>query len=221
MAGFEIVVLAGLGLALHAGFRLPPVRILILLGLLHLALSAERNGEVLGLLAPLVLARPLASQYKALRGEGTGARQGGRSLILSAGAVLALAVAATVAIAATETFAPNPRVTPEAAVAALRQNKAGRVLNDYDFGGYLVYAGIAPFIDGRTELYGSAFFLRHHRAVGLDDLPDFLRLLDEYRIDATLLSPQTPAVAYLDRLPGWRRIFADDFAVVHQRTDVR
>jgi hypothetical protein len=30
----------------------------------------------------------------------------------------------------------------------------GRVFNDYDFGGYLIANGVAPFIDGRTELYG-------------------------------------------------------------------
>ena len=57
----------GLGLALCRGFTLPPVRILILLGLMHLALSAERNGEILGLLAPLFLAAPLARQLPALR----------------------------------------------------------------------------------------------------------------------------------------------------------
>jgi hypothetical protein len=91
------------------------------------------------------------------------------------------------------------------------------VLNDYDFGGYMVRAGLRPFIDGRTELYGAAFTSRHFRAVTLADLPDFLKLLDEYRIAATLLSPETPAVALLDRLPGWKRLYADDIAVVHVR----
>jgi hypothetical protein len=90
-------------------------------------------------------------------------------------------------------------------------------LNDYDFGGYLIFAGVAPFIDGRTDLYGGAFTARHHRAVTLADLPDFIALLDEYEIAATLLSPQTPAAALLDRLPGWRRLHADDVAVVHVR----
>jgi len=52
----------------------------------------------------------------------------------------------------------------------------------------------------------------------LHDLPDFLKLLDEYRIGATLLSPSTPAVALLDRLPGWERVYADHVAVVHKRS---
>ena len=59
--------------------------------------------------------------------------------------------------------------------------------------------------------------VRYHRAVSLENLPDFLRLLDEYRIEATLLMPATPAVALLDRLTDWRRVYADDIAVVHVR----
>jgi hypothetical protein len=59
--------------------------------------------------------------------------------------------------------------------------------------------------------------LRHDRALSLQNLPDFLQLLDEYRIGATLLAPSTPAVALLDRLPDWKRVYADDIAVVHTR----
>jgi len=42
-------------------------------------------------------------------------------------------------------------------------------------------------------------------------------LLDEYKIKTTLLAPSTPAVALLDRLPDWRRVYSDDVAVVHAR----
>ncbi|MGA7084869.1 MAG: hypothetical protein WB005_17070, partial [Pseudolabrys sp.] len=47
------------------------------------------------------------------------------------------------------------------------------------------------------------------------NIPDFLRLLDGYRIQANVLAPSTPAVALLDRLPNWKRAYADDVAVVH------
>jgi hypothetical protein len=47
------------------------------------------------------------------------------------------------------------------------------------------------------------------------DLRDFLKLLDQYKIGATLLAPDTPAVALLDRLPDWPRVYSDDVAVVH------
>ena len=76
-------------------------------------------------------------------------------------------------------IAPAARITPENAIQSVPLAKAGHVLNDYDFGGYLDFVGIAPFIDGRAELYGERCMLRHDRALSLQSLPDFMRLLDE------------------------------------------
>jgi hypothetical protein len=114
---------------------------------------------------------------------------------------------------------PAPSVAPQAAIAKADLAKAGPVLNDYSFGGYLIFSGIPTFIDGRGELYGGPFINRYNRALALVDLVDFLKLLDEYKIGATLLAPSTPAVAMLDRLPEWQRVYSDDVAVVHKRRD--
>ena len=62
VGALEICLLLGIGLALWRGIKLPPLRIVLLLGLLHMALSQGRAGEVLALLAPLVLAAPLAGE---------------------------------------------------------------------------------------------------------------------------------------------------------------
>ena len=37
----------------------------------------------------------------------------------------------------------------------------------------------------------------------------------------TILSPDKPLVALLDRTPGWRRLYADNTAVVHVREELR
>ena len=48
--------------------------------------------------------------------------------------------------------------------------------------------------------------------------PELLpRLLDEYKIDATLLVADAPGPQILDQLKGWKRIYADDIAVIHVR----
>ena len=219
IGSFEICLLLALGFALWRGFVLRPARIVILLGLIHLALSAARNGEILGLLAPLFVAAPIARQFAGLAAEP--AEPQGRSLRLIALSVLALLLPMTVLLANVETFVPRADQSPAGAVAALKAANVGRVFNDYNFGGYLIYAGIPTFIDGRTELYGADFMLRYFRATQLKDMPDFLTLLDEYRIDATLLAPSTPSAALLDRLPGWKRLYADDTAVVHIRLPLR
>lgn len=210
----EFALLFGTGLALFSGFRLPAVRVLILLGLTHMALSAERNAELLGLLAPLVVAAPLARQFPAYAAAPRDSH-GGRSV-----AALSIAFAAMLTVAL-GMFAPNrpaDAVTPAAAVAALKAAQPGHVMNAYDFGGYLVWQGVPSFIDGRTELYGGPFVADHFKAVTLADLDGLETALDKYDIGATLLPPGVPAVAYLDTLPNWKRLYSDDIAVVHVRT---
>jgi hypothetical protein len=211
---FELVLLLVI-FALSRGMTLPPVRVLVLLGLIHLAISQARHADLLALLAPLFIARPLAQRL----GSPHEARATAPSAV-ARGVVAALAIAVVAAASGTALLraaAPDPRNTPRAAVVAAALDRAGPVLNDYNFGGYLIYAGIRPFIDGRGELYGRQLMLRHYRAMTLQDLPDLPKLLDDYHIGATLLSPTTPAVALLDRLPGWERVYADDVAVVHRR----
>ena len=43
----------------------------------------------------------------------------------------------------------------------------------------------------------------------------------DYAIGWTMLQPGTPAVAALDRIPGWERLHADESAVVHRRSRAR
>ncbi len=209
LEAFEILLLGGVGFALARGVTLSPLRILVLLGFLHLALAHVRSAEILGLLGPLLLGKP--------RTDTQDNEQAAPLPLMLRGVLIASLAAASLFIGLMHPAAPGASITPAAALAAIEKTKPGPVLNDYGFGGYMLYAGVPPFIDGRTELYGGAFTARHHRAVTLANLPDFLALLDEYKIGATLLSPDRPAVALLDRLPGWERLYADDVAVVHVR----
>jgi hypothetical protein len=212
---YEMIVLAGIGFALLRGVRLPLLRILMLLGVLHLSLSQSRHADLLGLLAPLFLARPLVEQFGALAANNGTAHFRAHWLPAAAGLLMVAAIGTV--FAARGTITPAANITPTSAVNALGTANSGRLFNSYDFGGYLDFVGIAPFVDGRTELYGEAFMLRYNHAVTLENLPDFLRLLDEHHIEATLLTPATPAIALLDRLPDWRRVYADDVAIVHAR----
>ncbi|MGJ4948280.1 hypothetical protein [Bradyrhizobium sp. HKCCYLS20291] len=209
---FEICLLMAIGFALFHGVRLPPVRILMLLGLLHMALAQGRAAEILALVGPLVLASPLARQSN---GEPTQTAGGARAL-LTAAVVLALCMA-TFASAPILSFAPNLRGTPVAAVTELKKLNLTRVLNDYDFGGYLISAGVAPFIDGRTELYGEKFFVDHNAASGLMEPDNLFRLLKDYQIEATLLRTQSAATKLLDHVDGWQKVYADDIATIHLR----
>jgi len=220
---FELWIIAALFAALSLGWRLPPTRVAMLLLLLHLALQHGRYVELLGFLAPLLVAPALAPQLAersarrpaaALdRGLAELAKPASRRGIAIAGAaVLAVSVAAERGGFIREAS----DITPKAALAAgTALHVTGPVLNDYAFGGYLIFVGLEPFIDGRY-FYGDAFIKRYVDATSVlsGDLP---QLLSEYHIAWTLLSPRNPAVVLLDHLPGWRKFYADDIAVVHLR----
>jgi hypothetical protein len=132
--------------------------------------------------------------------------------------VLAAIVAASSwAFAATRPPVPPASQAPAAAVEVLRQHGARRILNDLPFAGYLISRNIPVFIDGRAELYGEAFAMAYYRAMQLKDVNVLLDLLGRYDIDAVVLTPATPAAMFMDRAAGWKRIYADDTAVVHMR----
>jgi hypothetical protein len=179
-------------------------------GLVAMALSHTRNAELLAVLVPLLLAGPVG---RLMRPSGSSSTPPARSI-----AVLALFIVAATAAASLRGYAhENAAIAPASALAAARQaGLTGPVFNDYDFGGYLIFEGIAPFVDGRIDLYGDDFMRAYTAALAAEGaaLPS---LLDRYRIAWTLLKPDEPALASLDRDPGWERVYADPGAVVHRR----
>ena len=215
ISGFELALLFGIGAALYRGLTLPPIRILILLGLVYMALSHGRNVDMLGLLGPLFIAAPLALQ---LGGPARADSGDGREHLLPSLALAGALLAATAGLSYALDYQPPARFKPQRAVAVIKAAGAKHVLNGYNYGGYLIASGVKTFIDGRTELYGKKFVLRTSRALELSDVGTMLRLLKEYDIDATLLAPDTPANSLLARLKGWKRAYADDVAVVYLRT---
>jgi hypothetical protein len=212
LGAFEIALLALLGLALWRGVVLPPLRIVLLLGLLHMALSAARNLEVFALVTPIVLATPLARQI----GGPAHANEPRRPTLLYAGAALWI-YATTLLVASFASHAPADRNSPVAAVTALKRLNLSRVFNDYDFGGYLIASNVPTFIDGRTELFGEKFVVDHHLASELIEPDRLFRLLRDHDIEATLLRTQSAAAKLLDHLDGWQKVHVDDIATLHLR----
>lgn len=223
----EIWLLSGLALVMHKGFKLPPIRLLLLLGLLHLALKHGRNAELLGLLAPLFFATPFAAQWRQTQRTQQDmetadrffrklAQPAGRGAILLA---LGFLVLLPQWIAHARPLQPPDSANAALAIRAVQEaGIKGPVLNDNGWGGYLIYAGIPPFIDGRSDMYGYDFLKEFVEALLLTKSTGLENLLDKYKIEWTLLPPGSPAVALLDHLPEWRRLYADNVAVVHVRT---
>jgi hypothetical protein len=207
---FALALFAALYVTLSRGVRMAPIRAAALLFLLYMGLQHNRHQVVVAALAPLILAAPLADAL----GHRPAASRGGR-------AALGLFAVAAVALASLRLALPVSRtddaVTPAAALAHLPPGLAARpVINSYGFGGYLIFRGVKPFIDGRSDMYGDDHFARF-LAIRGGDLKALDAAVRRYGVAWTLLEPDEPLVAALDAAPGWRRLYADRYAVVHVR----
>jgi len=60
--------------------------------------------------------------------------------------------------------------------------------------------------------------MAYYNALELKDVSQFLGLLEDYEIDGLLLQPGTPAAGLLDHLGHWRKVYADDVAILYARS---
>ncbi|MBR0970335.1 MULTISPECIES: hypothetical protein [Bradyrhizobium] len=219
---FGASLLGLIAIGFYSGLVLPWTRILLLLGLVWAALNHVRNIEAFALLTPLVLAKPFAEQLGVTRAAALARTEARSSFAVTAIAALAIVAAAwsiTRSYATPTRYAFIGNQSPVAAVDLLERRHAQRIFSTAPIGGYLVSRNVKTFIDGRAELYGEQFVLDYFDAVEGKNAETLLRLLDTYQIDATLLNGWIPAARIMDHLPGWKRIYTDDIAVVHVRDD--
>ena len=197
------VMLGGL---LWRGVRVPPGRLVLLLPLLLLAFSQQRH-QSWAVIVAAVLVPPLF----ATRAEP--ARRLAPLLVIAA--VPLLLVRAAVPMVPPENVA-NPRHLLAALPPELRRQP---VFNEYSLGGPLILAGIRPYIDGRSEMYGDDF-VRDYVAIANGDAPRFDRAVERYNIRWTILpAGNSTLLRHLDQSGQWKRIHADRVGVIHVRSD--
>jgi len=212
----ELALLTLLGFALTRPFAMPPIRVALLIGLIAMALKHSRHQVLLGILAPVLLARPIAMAIHAERPSEEW-RQVARI-------ALPATIAAIMAIGGVRLVMPieptNGAAAPISALSAVPPELRRKpVLNDYAFGGFLIFEHVRPFIDARVELYGDKMMSLYDK-LRSGDHEAFASALKRYDIAWTIFAPGDRIVAELDREPGWRRLYADATAVVHVRDAV-
>jgi hypothetical protein len=95
---------------------------------------------------------------------------------------------------------------------------AGPMLNGYGFGGYLVFSGYKPFIDGRGDIYETGGVLSDYvQLAGLK--PGGLDVLRRYQIQSCLLGKDDALSVVLAALPGWQKVYSDNTSALFIRTD--
>jgi hypothetical protein len=210
----ELALMTVLYVCLSRGVRVPVLRLVVLLGLLHLALQHTRQQMLAGVVGALILAEPLGRGLGVMPVSGVTPN---RSRILLVACFLAPAALLTALRMSQPVVRVDGVSSPVTALEHVPGELAGSpVLNDYGFGGYLIFQGIRPFIDGRADMYGDAF-LTDYAEIMRPDRALLARTLDERGIRWTILRAASPALEVMDTLPGWHRLFADKVAVVHAR----
>ena len=186
--------------------RIPFPRLLLIAALFYLAVTHARHQALFGIVSVLLVTPSLGRTSE--------------EEDFPRAAAIALAAGLTL-IAAIRLAAPVPHrdtpVYPGAAIASVPPSlRSQPVLNAYDFGGALILHGIAPFIDGRADMYGDDFTANAH-SIERGDAQRFNAAVERWGIRWTILHPSERLVSVLDRDPAWRRAYADKYAVIYIR----
>jgi hypothetical protein len=203
---FAMTAIAALAIVLRKP-RISLPRLLLIAALFYLALVHARHQALFGIVALLLVTPSLG------RGR-TDDDEFPRSAAIAIG--VGLLVISVVRLAVPIPHRDTP-VYPGAAIASVPPSiRSQPVLNAYDFGGALILHRIAPFIDGRADMYGDDFTANAY-AIERGDAQRFNAAVKTWGISWTILHPGERLVSVLDRDPAWRRAYADKYAVIHIR----
>jgi hypothetical protein len=209
---FAWALLAILVTGFTRGLKLRAAPAALLLLMIAMTLQHTRHALLFAFVAPLLLARPLGAAFgePEPKEEPASARVGDRHFAIGALLMIALRL-----------IVPQPlhdtKVTPVSALDAVPANiRSQPVFNNLADGGYLILQGVRPFIDGRFDMYPKTH-VDDYGMAGAGDAQAAERVLDDNHIAWTFLPPNQKLVGWLDRQPGWKRLYADAYAVVHVR----
>lgn len=207
---FAAFIVATLALALRGGGT--PLDVLLLAPLLWLGLSAQRHMPYFAFAAVPFISAALPHGWPPLVRWLARRRPYPRGAVVGFGAgVAAMAIAGLAFVPS----APNETAYPTAALDAVRSS-SGVLLNEYDWGGYLIWR--APerpvFVDGRLFPFLPDAFADWREAVELG--PRWKAVLDRYKVVQVLLQPDRALVSAL-REQGWRVVTEDARAVLLER----
>jgi hypothetical protein len=120
-------------------------------------------------------------------------------------------------IAARAPGRPDLTTDPRLPIRAVAQaDLSGRLFNDYNWGGYLIWHEVPVFMDGRSyDLYTHGTVLRDYFVVH-NVRADIDKVLQDYDIDVVLFRRDSTLVRYL-QAKGWRTTFEDGNAIVLRR----
>lgn len=193
--------------------RIPPMRWLLLIGFVYLAVRHVRYELLAAVFVPLIVAAPLGQ----IAPEPQGPRVMWHGSVLQ-WFVLVAVVGGLIELRLARPFVlKDGPVTPLSALAHVpAELRRQPVLNSYGLGGILIMQGIPPIIDGRADMYGHAF-MKAHDAVMEGDKTMLQAWSTEFGFGWACLRPTETLVNVLDSDPQWKRLYTDRYAIVYAK----
>lgn len=115
----------------------------------------------------------------------------------------------------------NPELKPVAAVQfLLKEHISGNMLNNDEFGDYLIYAAAPdyrPFIDGRLDMYGTPILKEYYKVIHF--LPGWEKILAKYDISWFFIPAGDALYRYLLAQKEWRLVYSDKVAAILVKDD--
>lgn len=192
--------------------KLPLADLIVLLTAFGLATQHDRMAFIFGLVAAPLFCQLLGSEW------GNDSR---REHPVLNGILILCGIAAIIG------GFPKPaaiqeqirRASPVEAVNFIRRTGLrGPMLNEYVFGGYLIWAlpEEKVFIDGRADVFDwTGVFDEYRRWTSLEEDPTLL--LNKRNIRFCLLAKSSPLAQVIPHLAGWHPVYSDAVAVVFAR----
>jgi hypothetical protein len=202
-----------------------PRDLLLLIVGTYAALCSIRMIPLFVLIAVPILSRPLqdwvGQHWTGKDWSGNESRKHSRrNNLVSLNAAIILAVAAFAGMRIAQVIRLQPQVEtrqfPANAVTFLQSHPpVGRLLNHYDWGGYLIwrlYPSTRVFIDGRADLYGEQFLQQFADTYQLKG--SWQPTLKDWGIETVIVPPDSALATGLRMAPGWKVAYEDSQAVV-------
>jgi hypothetical protein len=217
-----IVAVARRERAAH-GSEMRTSAILVILFAVASGVYGSRNIPMSSLLLAIVIGPPLSPGYGWLRGFLDRMRETEMALRGHLWPIIAVLVTLGIAadggrVGASQLMDAHfdPHRLPVVAVDHLERNQiAGPVLAPDMYGGYVIYRMYPRMLvvaDDRHDLYGSAFFKSYLKLMRGE--PGWEEVLRAHPAGCVLLPKDSPLVSLLLQTADWKKVYADDVAVI-------
>lgn len=218
---FELALFLFLAVSFWRGARLRWLVLFVTMLFLHLALAHIRHQALFLIVVSLVALPATTRAWIDRHPEKAPVLQIVRQRLGFATAAVASLIAVLVSLSVIRFLAPSSppesNVNANTAFAHIPPGlRNERVLNEYSLGGPLILRGVKVFMDGRTDVYGDAHFL-NYKEISHGKPESFAAAERKWGFCWTIFPPDNNAalVKLLDETAGWKRVYADKYAVIH------